>query len=116
MDEANTDDFIREVRRVTREARDRSIIDEASARREKLFRVQALREEAERDANNEWPDLKIAIRQVAAKGEAEIVWGIPAYDSLEKNNYYFSHMKHILIDHGFNVQATVTGDLKVQWS
>ena len=106
--------FINEVRRLTREARDKSAVEEEKARKQRFYEAQVMREEAEAIAETEWSDLQNAIREVAADGGSELSWGIPTFKEYEKEHYYAIHMMDILKEHGFTVESNPSCIL-VKW-
>ena len=111
--------FINEVRRLTRDAENSSIIEDQD-RKERLNKAHSLREEAEKDAVNEWPQLQDTIRDVAALGHCSLIWGVPEYAEREKVHYYCSHMMDILKQHGFEVYdnskwSFLDGRLTISW-
>ena len=74
-----------------------------------------MREEAEKIASEEWPDLQNSIREVAADGANEIVWGVPPFSDVEKDHYYCNHMMDILKKHGFECKMISPPGIEVRW-
>ena len=108
--------FINEVRRLTRDAKDgvRTDIRKDHLRKQRIYELHQMREDATMVAKDEWPSLQNIIRETAMDGYNELTWGLPAFAEKEKDEYYREAMMVLLKEHGFTTSNENSGIL-VKW-